>query len=89
MNIANDLRTAPGFEVSTPIKESAVSDPVTVVPVSVNPIAAAPVASATPQSTDVDEVSDFKFPIPIPSPPYSYFTQLVIHQIGSKFLTNI
>ncbi|VUZ41998.1 unnamed protein product [Hymenolepis diminuta] len=56
MNIANDLRTAPGLEVSAPINESVVSDPVTVVPVSVNPIAAAPVASATPQSTDVDEV---------------------------------
>lgn len=52
MNIANDLRAAPGSEDNTPIKGGAESDPATVVPISVNPVAASAL-----QSTDVDEVS--------------------------------
>nr|CDS31780.2 hypothetical transcript [Hymenolepis microstoma] len=56
MNIANDLRAAPESGASTPMKEDAVNDPVTVLPVSVTPVGTAPPASATPLSTDVDEV---------------------------------
>ncbi|KAM7540254.1 hypothetical protein Aperf_G00000039338 [Anoplocephala perfoliata] len=51
MSIANDLLAAPGSEESTPVKEVAESEPVTVVPISVNPVTASP-----PESTDVDEV---------------------------------
>ncbi|EUB64646.1 FERM domain-containing protein 3 [Echinococcus granulosus] len=52
MNIASDLRAAPGSEANAPTKGSEMPDPVTVVPVSVTPVASAP-----PYSTDVDETT--------------------------------